>query len=93
MQSLAEKVMKHAVGLPEGTPLAAKELLHLGTRAAVDQVLSRLVQRGALFRREFGGILSEGRRAHIARTDNAGGRPGGGANDIASREFHDVLLL
>ena len=50
MQTLAKQVLEHAAGLPEGTPLAAKELLHLGSRAAVDQVLSRLVQRGALLR-------------------------------------------
>lgn len=30
--------------------MAAKELLHLGTRAAVDQTLSRLVRRGSLIR-------------------------------------------
>jgi len=50
MQTLAKQVMEHAAGLPEGSPLAAKELLHLGNRAAVDQVLSRLVRRGALLR-------------------------------------------
>ena len=50
MQTLAEQVIEHATGLPEGTPLASKELLHLGSRAAVDQVLSRLVQRGKLLR-------------------------------------------
>lgn len=50
MQTLAKQVMEHAAGLSEGTPLAAKELLHLGNRAAVDQVLSRLVRRGALLR-------------------------------------------
>lgn len=50
MQTLAKQVLEHAAGLPEGTPLVAKELLHLGNRAAVDQVLSRLVQRGALLR-------------------------------------------
>lgn len=50
MQTLAKQVMEHAAGLPEGTPLAAKELLHLGNRAAIDQVLSRLVRRGALLR-------------------------------------------
>jgi hypothetical protein len=48
--TLAEKVLKHATGLPEGTPLAAKELLHFGNRAAVDQVLSRLTRRGRLLR-------------------------------------------
>jgi hypothetical protein len=35
---------------PEGTPLVTKELLHLGSRAAVDQVLSPLVRRGTLLR-------------------------------------------
>lgn len=50
MRSLAEKVLKRVKGLPEGTPLAAKELLHLGNRAALDQVLSRLVRRGTLLR-------------------------------------------
>lgn len=50
MQPLAKQVLEHAAGLPEGTPLVAKELLHLGKRAAVDQALSRLVQRGALMR-------------------------------------------
>ncbi|MHB8255263.1 MAG: DUF6088 family protein [Acidiferrobacter sp.] len=50
MRTLAKQVLEHAAGLPEGTPLVAKELLHLGSRAAVDQVLSRLAQRGALLR-------------------------------------------
>lgn len=46
----AEKVLKHANEVPEGVPLAAKELLHLGNRAAVDQVLSRVTRRGVLTR-------------------------------------------
>jgi len=50
METLAKLILAHAAGLPEGTPLAAKELLHLGGRAAVDQVLSRLVKRGTLLR-------------------------------------------
>ena len=50
MQTLAKQILEHATGLPEGTPLVAKELLHLGNRAAVDQALSRLVQRGHLLR-------------------------------------------
>jgi hypothetical protein len=50
MRTLAQQVLDHAAGLPEGVPLVAKELLHLGSRAAVDQVLSRLVQRGTLLR-------------------------------------------
>ena len=54
MQTLAKQVLVHTAGLPEGTPLVAKELLHLGSRAAVDQVLSRLVRRGALLRAGHG---------------------------------------
>jgi hypothetical protein len=50
MERLAERVLKYATGLPEGTPVSAKGLLHLGSRAAVDQVLSRLVRRGTLLR-------------------------------------------
>lgn len=51
MQTLTHQVLEHAAGMPEGRPLVAKELLHLGKRAAVvDQVLSRLVQRETLLR-------------------------------------------
>ncbi len=50
MQTLAKQVVEYAAGLPEGTPLVAKQLLHLGNRAAVDQALSRLVRRGVLLR-------------------------------------------
>lgn len=50
MQTLAKQVLQRATELPEGTPVVAKELLHLGNRAAVDQVLSRLVRRGSLLR-------------------------------------------
>ena len=50
MEVLASRVMEYVNGLPEGTPVAAKELLHLGRRAAVDQALSRLVRRASLMR-------------------------------------------
>jgi hypothetical protein len=50
METLTKQVLKHAAGMPEGMPLVAKELLHLGNRAAVDQVLSRLARRGILLR-------------------------------------------
>lgn len=50
MSTLAEQILTYAAELPEGTPIVAKDLLHLGTRAAVDQVLSRLVRRSALLR-------------------------------------------
>lgn len=36
--------------LPEAATLSARELLHLGERAAVDQALSLLVRRGELMR-------------------------------------------
>ena len=47
---MADSIMKVAMTLPEGVPLAAKGLLHLGSRAAVDQTLSRLAARGELIR-------------------------------------------
>lgn len=50
MQRLTEQILTHAGRLPEGTPLAAKSLLHLGSRAGVDQALSRLAERGQLIR-------------------------------------------
>ncbi|MHB1942240.1 MAG: DUF6088 family protein [Acidiferrobacteraceae bacterium] len=50
MPTLTQQILEHAARSPAGAPLVAKELLHLGRRAAVDQALSRLVQRGALLR-------------------------------------------
>ena len=50
MQPLATRILEEVATLPEETPIYAKALLHLGTRAAVDQALSRLVRRGRLLR-------------------------------------------
>ena len=50
MERMAESIMNVATTLPEGVPLAAKGLLHLGSRATVDQTLSRLAARGELIR-------------------------------------------
>jgi hypothetical protein len=50
MKTIAREILAHAAGLPEGTPLTAKALLHLGSRAAIDQTLARLAQRGSLLR-------------------------------------------
>lgn len=50
MQRLSEQILAHAERLPEGTPLTAKSLLHFGSRAGVDQALSRLAERGQLIR-------------------------------------------
>lgn len=50
MPSLTTQILAYAARLPEGTPVAAKSLLHLGNRAALDQALSRLVQKERLIR-------------------------------------------
>jgi hypothetical protein len=50
VSNLAQQVLTHAATLPEGASLSAKALLHLGSRAAVDQALSRLARSGALLR-------------------------------------------
>jgi uncharacterized protein DUF6088 len=42
MPTVAEKILAHASALPEGALISAKEFLHLGSRAAVDQALKRL---------------------------------------------------
>ena len=46
MPSSPEQIMAYAATLPEGALLHPKVLLHLGTRAAIDQALSRLAKRG-----------------------------------------------
>ncbi len=50
MERLSETVLRYAESQPEGAPVLAKGLLHLGSRAAIDQALSRLVRRAALLR-------------------------------------------
>ena len=50
MPSLSSQIMSHAAESPEGTLLCPNALLHLGTRAAVDQALSRLARKGNLMR-------------------------------------------
>ncbi|WP_184717359.1 DUF6088 family protein [Caulobacter sp.] len=50
MQKLTQAILEHVARLPEGATVSAKALLHLGSRAAVDQSLSRLVRRGQLIR-------------------------------------------
>ncbi len=50
MQRLIEQILAFAETLPEGELLHAKALLHLGSRTAIDQSLSRLVRRGTLIR-------------------------------------------
>ena len=50
MPSLPILIMKLASESPEGTLLCPNTLLHLGSRAAIDQALSRLARRGQLSR-------------------------------------------
>ena len=50
MPSLPSQIMSHAAESPEGTLLCPSALLHLGSRAAVDQALSRLARKGDLIR-------------------------------------------
>ena len=48
--SLTRRIAQHSAALPEGAPLCPNGLLHFGSRAAVDQALSRLARRGRLMR-------------------------------------------
>lgn len=50
MKPLMGAIIEYTEQLSEGTPVGAKELLHLGTRAAVDQALSRLARSARLLR-------------------------------------------
>jgi hypothetical protein len=48
MHAVAERILSQAKALPEGALISAKEFLHLGSRAAVDQALKRLKERREL---------------------------------------------
>lgn len=50
MSSLRTRILQHISTSPEGAVLHPKGLLHLGSRAAVDQSLSRLARSGQLMR-------------------------------------------
>ena len=50
MSTLPASILSHAQSLPEGGVLSPKEFLHLGSRAAIDQALSRLSREGKLLR-------------------------------------------
>ena len=50
MASLSEQIMEHADTLPEAALICPGTFLHLGSRAAVDQALSRLARAGRLCR-------------------------------------------
>ena len=63
MSHLAENILSAARAMPEGGLLSPKELLHLGSRAAIDKTLSRLAQEGKLLRVSRGAYVApyEGR--------------------------------
>lgn len=50
MSQLAQSILTQAQSLPEGGLLSPKEFLHLRSRAAIDQPLSRLAREGKLLR-------------------------------------------
>ena len=50
MSSVSNRILEHALALPEAAPLCPGALLHLGSRAAVNQALSRLARSGQIMR-------------------------------------------
>lgn len=50
MSQITDAILSAAQTLPEGAMLSPKEFLHLGSRAAVDQALTRLTREGLLLR-------------------------------------------
>lgn len=50
VNTLPETILLNLRSLPEGGVLSPKEFLHLGSRTAVDQALSRLTKEGKLLR-------------------------------------------
>ncbi len=50
MSQLAQAILSQAESLPEDGLLSPKEFLHLGSRAAIDQTLSRLAREDKLLR-------------------------------------------
>lgn len=50
MTTIAEHIVSYVAQASSGAIVSAKEFLHLGERAAVDQTLSRLVKHGQLLR-------------------------------------------
>ncbi|QDQ28061.1 hypothetical protein FNU76_17865 [Chitinimonas arctica] len=58
MSQLAENILSAARNLPEGGLLSPKGFLHLGSRAAIDKTMSRLVQAGKLIRVSRGAYVT-----------------------------------
>ena len=58
MERLSNAILTMTTALPEGAPVSAKMLLHLGSRPAIDQSLSRLARSGKLMRAGRGMYVS-----------------------------------
>ncbi len=69
MSALTETILATAQGLAEGAILSAKSFLHLGSRAAIDQALTRLKKQGTLLR------ISRGTYVIPIETNRFGKRP------------------
>ena len=71
--STRSQILAYARGRPEGAVLRANELLSFGSRAAVDQALSRLAREGALLRVARGAYVRqvEGRFGTRAPSETA----------------------
>ncbi len=67
MSGIKERVLEHSERLPEGAVVAPTAFLHLGSRAAVDQALSRLAKSGELLRVERGRYLRPARTRYGKR--------------------------
>ena len=68
---LRAQILEHAAR-QRGSPVRAADLKHLGSRASIDQALSRLARSGALVRHERGAYVSAGtvkapRRSHESK--------------------------
>ena len=79
MERLTESILQRVTTLPEGAPVSAKMLLHLGTRPAVDQSLSRLARRGQLLRAGRGMYVSPDA---YGSTPSSRGKPRGNAKRL-----------
>jgi hypothetical protein len=71
---IAAQIVEHVAGLPEGVPVTAKAFLHLGSRAAVDQILSRLVKHDVLMR--------PGRGLYVKPVESRFGKRGPGVEEL-----------
>ncbi len=98
MQRLTSQILSYLERLPEGTALSAKSLLHLGNRAALDQALSRLHERGELIRAGRGVYLKAIKRpvreqAADGRASGRGGRTSTWRGDLFRMVQRQPMLL